>query len=149
MSSVGDGIVAKQIQDVMANSHLYGWEFESVSEHRFRVTLAANNGDAYQIEVDYEGFPGLPPAFHWRDIQTGELDEPASTPNQYNYFHGSGKICAPWNRLASGEGGPHQEWQLANWQSNPYTKGTTTLSAMILRIHTELKSSSYKGRRAC
>ena len=148
MPTVGDGIVTKQIRAVMENSHLYGWEFDSVGDHRFRVTLAANNGDAYQIEVDHEGFPGLPPAFHWRDPETGELDQSASSPTPYNYFHGSGKICAPWNRLASGEGGPHPEWEQAGWQSNPYTKGTTTLSAMILRIQTELKGSNYQGRRA-
>lgn len=147
MTAVRDGIVAKQVQDVIANSHLYGWEFESVGDHQFRIALATQNGDAYQIEVNYEGFPGLPPAFHWRDMRTGELDQLISSPNPYNYFHGSGKICAPWNRLASGEGGPHQEWELAAWQSNPYTKGTTTLSAMILRIHIELKSDNYQGRQ--
>ena len=147
MPTVGDGIVAKQIEDVEANSHLCGWEFENVGDYRFRITLAANDGDTYQIEVDFEGFPGQPPAFHWRDKETGELDQLASSPRPYNYFHGSGKICAPWNRLASGEDGPHKEWVLADWLSNQYTKGTTTLSAMILRIQTELKSDLYQGRR--
>ena len=147
MPTVGDAIVAKQIEDVKANSHLYRWEFARVGEYRFRVTLAANNGDAYQLEVDYQGFPGQPPAFHWRDPGTGKLDQLAASPTPYNYFHGSGKICAPWNRLASSGDGPHKEWVLANWQSNPYTKKTTTLSAMILRIQTELMREDYQGRR--
>ena len=147
MPTVSDGIVAKQIEDVEANSHLYRWEFARVGGYRFRITLAANDGDTYQVEVDYEGFPGQPPAFHWRDEDTGKLDQPASSPAPYNYFHDSGKICAPWNRLASSEDGPHKEWVLADWQSNPYTMGTTTLSAMVLRIHTELMRDRYKGRR--
>ena len=147
MAAVGDSIVAKQLQDVRELSPYYGWEFESVGDHRFRIALAAKNGDTYQIEVNYEGFPGQPPAFHWRDMQTGKLDQLISSPNPYNYFHGSGKICAPWNRLASGEGGPHQEWELASWQSNPYTKNTTTLAAMILRIQTELQSDKYQGHQ--
>ena len=79
--------------------------------------------------------------------KTGALDQLASSPIPYNYFHDSGKICAPWNRLASNEDGPHKEWVLADWQSNPYTMGTTTLSAMVLRIHTELMRDRYKGRR--
>ena len=147
MPTVSDGIVAPQVEDVIANSHLYGWEFEQVDNHRFRVTLTAITGDDYQVEVDYTAFPGLPPAFHWRNKETGELDQLASSPNSYNYFHSSGRICAPWNRLASEEGGPHLEWVFAEWQSNPYTKGTTTLSAMILRIQTELRSESYCGRQ--
>ena len=147
MPTVSDAIVAKQIEDVISNSHLNGWEFEIVGDCRFRVSLTAKGGDSYQVEVDYKGFPGLPPAFHWRDKETGELDQLASSPKQYNYFHESGRICAPWNRLASGEGGPHQEWVLADWQSNKYTKGTTTLSAMILRIQAELMSDNYLGRR--
>ena len=57
MPTVSDGIVAKQIEDVEANSHLCGWEFAKVSAYRFRITLAANDGDTYQIEVDYEGIP--------------------------------------------------------------------------------------------
>ena len=147
MPTVSDGIVAKQIENVEANSHLYGWEFAKVDDYRFRIILAANVGDTYQLEVDYEGLPGQPPAFHWRDKETGKLDQLASSPRPYNYFHKSGKICAPWNRLASGGDGPHKEWVLADWQTNQYTKGTTTLSAMILRIQTELKSDEYNGRR--
>ena len=49
MPTVSDGIVAKQIEDVEANSHLCGWEFAKVGDYRFRITLAANDGDTYQI----------------------------------------------------------------------------------------------------
>ena len=149
MTAVGDSIVAKQIEHVIQNSHLYGWEFEEVGDYRFGITLTANDGDRYQVEVDYEGFPGQPPAFHWRDKATGELDQLASSPNQYDFFIKHGNIpviCAPWNRLAS-QVGPHNEWRLADWQSNERTGGTKTLSAMLLRIEVELKSDKYQGRQ--
>ena len=149
MTTVGDSIVAKQIEQVMENSHLYGWEFEVVGDYQFRITLTANDGDWYQIEVNYEGFPGQPPAFHWRDKATGELDRPDASPNQYDFFirhNDVPVICAPWNRLAS-EVGPHSEWSLAGWQSNERTGETKTLSAMLLRIAVELKSEKYQGRQ--
>ena len=55
--------------------------------------------------------------------ETGELDCLLDSPQPYGYFHGSGRICAPWNRLASMEDGPHPEWKRMNWQENPQTRG--------------------------
>jgi hypothetical protein len=37
----------------------------------------------------------------------------------------------------------------ANWQQEKQTKGTTTLAAMVLRLHHELRSARYRGRRQC
>ena len=39
------------------------------------------------------------------------------------------------------------KWKWANWRQQPETKGTVSLAAMILRIHHELRSDTYKGRR--
>ena len=144
--AVGDLLVEGQIADVEEVSEARGWRFERVGSRVFRVCLTAHGGDVYQLEVDCEGFPTLPPAFHWRNQQTGRLDELADSPKPYNYFHPSGRVCAPWNRLASTEGGPHREWEHTGWQHNKRTKGTVTLAAMVLRIHHELRSPHYGGR---
>ena len=115
---------------------------------------------------DASGFHSLPKmrtAFNWRwSAITSQISLPQSTGAiraqeyltnsqtrriPYNYFHKSGRICAPWNRLASTEGGPHPKWKWANWRQQPETKGTVSLAAMILRIHHELRSDTYKGRR--
>ena len=57
-----------------------------------------------------------PAAFHWRNRETGQLDHNADTPEPYNFFYQTGQICAPWNRLASMDDGPHPEWVQANWK---------------------------------
>ena len=147
MTTVEDLIVEKQITELEDVAQVCTWPFERVGPRRFRVSLCARNGDVYQLEVDCEGYTSQPAAFHWRNPETGELDCLSDSPNRYDFFHKSGRICAPWNRLASMPGGPHLEWQRINWQENPRTKGTNTLAAMVLRIHHELCSSRYRGRR--
>ena len=149
MVVVDDLVVEPQIAAVEEIAQLHGWPFERVGPRCFRVSLSAQNGDVYQLEVECVGFPAEPAAFHWRNPVTGQLDDLVDTPAPYGYFHDSGRICATWNRLASMPGGPHPKWVKAGWQEQPRTKGTVALPAMVLRIHSELRCEDYKGRRGC
>ena len=147
MATVEDLIVDEQIGHLTEIAELHGWPLEHAGTRRFRVTLSARDGDQYQLEVGYDSFPMLPPAFHWRNPVTGELDQTTDAPSPFGFFHGSNRICAPWNRFASASGGPHTEWVPANWQEQEQTQGTRTLAAMVLRVHHELRSEQYSGRR--
>ena len=146
VTAVDDLIVEPQIEDVAQIARCHGWLFERVGERCFRLSSSARDGDVYQLEVDCDGFPVQPPAFHWRNPSTGNLDLPADAPRPFGFFHSSGRICAPWNRLASMPGGPHTEWVRSRWREQAETGGTTTLAAMVLRIHRELRSNQYRGR---
>ena len=151
MVAVDDLVVAPQVAEVEKIAQLHGWPFVRIGPRCFRVSLSAHNGDVYQLEVECVGFPALPAAFHWRNAETGQLDGRADAPAPYrrypNFFHDTGRICAPWNRLASTTGGPHERWEQASWQEQEETKGTVTLAAMVLRVHSELRSERYQGRR--
>ena len=153
MGTVEDLAVEREIEAVRENAQLHGWPFERVGSRCFRVTLRARSGDMFQIEVECDGFPAQPAAFHWRNQEAGQLDALADAPEPYNeghnFFYPTGRICAPWNRLASTEGGPHQEWAQSNWMQQAETKGTVTLAAMVSRLHHELRSQRYRGRRTC
>ena len=153
MPTVEDLVIEREIEAVRDNARLHGWPFEWVGPRCFRVTLSARNGDTYQTEIECEAFPVQPAAFHWRNPNTGQLDVLADAPEPYNvgnnFFFPTGRICAPWNRLASTEGGPHQEWVQTNWMQQAETKGTVTLAAMVSRLHHELRSQRYRGRRKC
>ena len=142
-----DLAIEQGIAEVAENAQLHSWAFDRVGPRCFRVALTAKTGDTFQLQVVCNGFPDIPPEFHWRNPDSGAVDDLADSPNPFNYFHGSGRICAPWNRLASTEGGPHQEWQWASWRQQPETMGTVSLAAMVLRIHHELCSDRYRGRR--
>ncbi len=147
VATVEDLVVDEQVDHLAQNAAAHDWPFERVGPRCIRVTLSARNGDQYQLEVDFDRFPVLPPSFHWRNPTNGQLDQPADAPSPFNFFHGSNRICAPWNRLASEAGGPHTEWVPANWQEQAETRGTLTLAAMVSRIHHELRSERYQGRR--
>ena len=147
MERVEDLIVESEISAVDENARLHGWAFERVGPRCFRVTLIARNGDEFQVEVECDGYPVRPAAFHWRNRKTGQLDDEADAPAPYSFFSYTGQICAPWNRLASIDNGPHPEWVQANWRQQAETRGTVTLAAMVSRIGHELQSGLYSGRR--
>lgn len=91
-----------------------------------------------------------PPAWHWYNADTKQIDQLRDTPKEVGFFHGSGVICAPWNRLAYksvDSRGPHDDWQIGDWRSNPQTGGCKTLGAMAQRIALELKLR-MQGRKA-
>ena len=145
--AVDDLIVEPQIRDVAEIAQRRDWPFEHVGPRCFRISLSAHNGDVYQLQVDCDGFPALPAAFHWRNPITGELDRPADAPKPYNFFHSTNRICAPWNRLASTPGGPHTGWIQANWKEQAETRAAVKLAAMVLRIYHELRTENYQGRQ--
>ena len=147
--TVTDLALDEQIRHVAEIAEQRGWPFERLGEVRFSICLPARDGTDYCVLVECDRFLDQPPAFHWFNTGTTQRDQPADTPTGGGYFHSSGRICAPWNRLAYAQvdpKGPHSDWQLANWQTNASTGGTTTLAAMILRIYTELFGPNYRGR---
>ena len=153
MATVEDLVIEREIEAVRKNAQLHGLPFEWIGARCFRVTLTARNGDVYQIEVECDGFPSQPAAFHWRNQETGQLDVLADAPEPYqsgdNFFYPTGQICAPWNRLASTPDGPHPNWVQSNWMQQAETRGTVTLAAMVSRLHYELRSQRYRGRQQC
>jgi hypothetical protein len=150
MATATELMVAEQLEHVRQIAQLVeGWSFEQVDAVKFIIGLLARDQSWFWLFVDCELFTQQPPAFHWYNPQTKALDLPPDTPRGGSYFHGSGRICAPWNRLAYKECdpiGPHGDWQLSSWMTHEKTGGTITLAAMVLRIHFELQSPLYQGR---
>ena len=111
----------------------------------FTLILPAKDGSSIQSIAECSDYPVLPPAWHFRNPESGALDQPRDTPRGGSFFHSSGVICAPWDRLAYRPQGPHGDWQISDWRSNPKAGGTRTLCAMALRIAVELRGQ-YEGR---
>jgi hypothetical protein len=88
-------------------------------------------GDLFTAEVDFAGYPDLPPNIEFVDIATGERGTARLYPS---CFHSMPCVCARYNRKAYGDrGGPHGEWRLKDWQDP--TSGAavrTTGFAMII-----------------
>lgn len=149
MVTVTELAISEQVRHVAEIAAQRAWHFEQVDEIRFYICLPARDGTHYGVLVECDRFLEQPPAFHWYNRETKQCDEPADTPCGSGYFYSSGRICAPWNRLAYKQidpQGPHSDWQLANWRTNEKTGGTTTLAAMVLRIYIELNGRHYAGR---
>jgi hypothetical protein len=144
-------IYTEQLDDLRKIAMSRKWDFIELEDVRFILGLPARDNSRLALFVECDRFPVVPPAWHWYNAETKAMDQPGDTPTGGNFFHGSGCICAPWNRLAySSEAakGPHSDWMLANWMTNPNTRQCTTLSAMALRLYVELQSERYRGRMA-
>jgi hypothetical protein len=126
-----------------------GWPLHLLDSTTYVVSLPARDNTWFHLSIECDRYKEQPPAFNWYNPETEQKNHNPDTPKGSGYFHGSGVICAPWNRLAYKQcdpRGPHRDWGLANWITNPNTGQTTTLSAMVLRISVELMSQRYQGR---
>ena len=127
-----------------------GWKLERRDAVEFVLGLPAHDDSWFWLLCRCDRYPAIPPAWHWYDPEIQEVDRPEDTPTGGGFFHGSGVICAPWNRLAyksEDPRGPHGDWTIGNWRGEPKTGACRTLAAMALRIGKELRSSTFGGRR--
>ena len=136
------------LREVAAHRH---WDLTRTDGPGFILALPARDGSLFSLNVICTDYPTLPPIWGWYNQETETSHQPSDAPKgDGGYFHGSGRICAPWNRIAYRQEdpkGPHKDWQLANWLSNPKTNGCTTLAAMALRMAVELVSPRFRGRQ--
>lgn len=145
MGAMGELAFEEQFGHLAENASSRDWSLERA----LILGLNARDNSRFWLLVDCGEYPTLPPAWHWYNPEKGLLDHPADTPKGGTFFHSSGRICAPWNRLAYKKidpHAPHGDWDLSNWIVNPKTGKCNTLSAMALRIHVELNSAHYQGR---
>lgn len=145
MPTAAELVLGEQLGELQEIANSRQWEFERA----FIIAMPARDGSRFWLLVDCGGYPALPPAWHWYNPKTRALDQRVDTPNGGGFFHSSGRICAPWNRLAYKKvdpEGPHDDWDQASWMSNPNTGKCTTLAAMALRIFVEMNSERYQGR---
>lgn len=149
MATVTDLVFAEQFGHLREVAEHRDWPLRQIDGPGFELALPARDGSRFGLKVLCDGYPGTPPAWRWWNPETGACDQAADTPRGSGYFHSSKRICAPWNRLAYkqvDDQGPHGDWQLSTWMTNPKTGSCTTLAAMALRIAVELQGSRYQGR---
>jgi len=150
MASVEEVIEQEEIAHLRELASQREWLFEHRGSRIFLLGLPARDTTWFHLLVDYQDYRGQPPAWHWSDESGTVLDASKDTPKGTGFLHSSGRICAPWNRLAYTQvdpKGPHRDWNLAGWESNPKTRKCRTLSAMALRVYVELNSNRCLGER--
>lgn len=152
MPTAGDLLYASEVDVLTSVAAARDWPLRTLSARSFLLGLQARDERWWYLLVDCEEYKATPPAWHYSTPEGTDLDSAKVTPKgKGGYFHGSGRICAPWNRLSYkviDAAAPHGDWELANWLSNPKTGGCRTLLAMALRMHVEFNSVRYLGRQA-
>lgn len=143
-------VIQPELQALQEVAKERGWLFRQETEHEFVLGLGRGT-EQFFLRVDLTDYRATPAAWHWYNPQTSALDQSQDTPRGGTFFHSSGVICAPWNRLAYksvNSKGPHGDWDIrGNWVAHANTGGTRTLVAMALRIDHELQLN-FAGRLA-
>ena len=151
MATVTDLVFDEQFGHLLEVAAHRPWDLTRIDGPGFILALPARDRSLFFLNVTCSDYPALPPIWSWYNQETKMCHQPSDIPKgEGGYFHGSGRICAPWNRIAYRQEdpmGPHKDWQLANWLSNPKTIGCTTLAAMALRMAVELVSPKFRGRQ--
>ena len=151
MATVTDIVFAEQFGHLREVAENKRWALSRTDGPGFILALPARDESRFTLQVICSEFPTLPPIWNWYNPVTNACNEASDTPKgKGGYFHGSGKICAPWNRIAYKQvdaAGPHDDWELSTWMSNPNTNGCTTLTSMAVRMAVELSSPRFQGRR--
>jgi hypothetical protein len=111
--------VEEELPGVKSYAARHNWEIEW-DKDALILTFAGqhpNDGTKIQVVADLQGYRALPPAWLFRDPSTTTHEKiffpkPGTGRGiQGSIFHGSNRICAPFNRLAYREhGGPHSNW---------------------------------------
>lgn len=153
MASVADLELADELRQLEEIATSRGWPFTRLGEDKFLLGLPAQDKSMFWQLCEHDRYPVMPPAWHWSNSDGTQLDQPKDTPLENGGFlHGSGVICAPWNRLAYNTvdpRGPHgSDWQIGDWRNNQYTLSCKTIPAMVLRIYYELQKKPFRGRKA-
>jgi hypothetical protein len=149
MPTVAELSLDEEFAPLEENAALKGWKLGRRGACEFVLGILARDDSWFWLLCRCDRYPAMPPAWHWLNPETMEYDRPQDTPKGGGFFHGNGVICAPWNRLAyksEDPRGPHNDWTIGNWRAEPKTGACTTLSAMALRVATELRASTYEGR---
>lgn len=150
MTTAAELTVISELAALRENAALLRWTVNQIDPTTFVIGFTAQDRSKFWCKVSCDGYKAQPPAWHWFNPETDAVDQNKDIPNKGGFFHGAGVICAPWNRLAYktvDARGPHDDWSLGDWLTNPKTGACRSLSAMALRIHHELQSG-MKGRMA-
>jgi len=151
MVTVSACVLEEELRALREVAAARGWVLELRSETSFVLGMRARDGSMFWLLVLCDRYPSVPSAWQWYNHETGAVNEAKDTPKGGGFFHGSGRICAPWNRFAyksEDAMGPHSDWDLAAWPTNPKTGQCKSLAAMALRIYVELQKASFAGRLA-
>ncbi len=150
MTTLAELSVDAEFGQLGENARLMGWTLERTAPTSFILGLPAGDSSWFWLNCLCDRYPAEPPAWHWYNPSTKNLDQREDTPKAAGFFHSNGIICAPWNRLAYSavdSRGPHGDWVIGDWRGNPKNGACRNLSAMALRIAHELRVN-LQGRIA-
>lgn len=145
MATATELIVAEewhQLRDLAENQD--GWTLTVLGTETFLFGMPRKDGGELWVHCQADQYPTLPPIWRWCGPDGTMIDDPRVTPvGGSSFFHGNGVLCVPWNRLAYSQvdsRGPHGDWTIGDWKSNPHNRECKTLAAMAIRIAVEARA---------
>lgn len=148
--------VEGQLQALKNTAEHFGWSFRWVPEKLYLEFERESGGTRRRLRAIVRDCPVKPPAWEFLDasgvrLSGSEQIPGAPLPNgKASIFHGSGVICAHFNRLAYEPGGPHaKKWVIEEWKRVPRAGQVValTLGEMLAAITAHLHAAESDAER--
>lgn len=146
------GQVKAELQACASDLRRFGWEISAIDEDNqtFSVKMSSRiDSEIYIVQFRFDDYREIPLYIEFIDPQTNQPGTKNAYPSSTDsFFHTNPVICHPCSRKAYKVfGGPHEDWSLTGWESNPKTGALKNIRAISTAIHTRINDSSiYKGR---
>src|SRR5207245_5739973 len=131
MATATELIVAEELRHLEELAENEGWTVTALNSESFLLGVPRKNGGELWMQCEADQYPALPPIWRWCGAHGTMVNDPRMIPvGGSSYFHSNGVLCAPWNRLSYptiDSRGPHGDWTIGDWKSNPQTRACTTL----------------------
>ena len=156
-TSISIKVVKSELEACSDYAKKCGWLISDIDESNlsFNVEMTSPiDGEVYILNVAFSDYPELPLILDFIDPTTNVLGSRKAFPNSDDtFFHKRNPpfICSPCSRKAyrdfDGVKGPHGDWKMIGWSTNPKTGGLVDIPNILRTIYTRISNEKkYKGR---
>ena len=153
--SISIAQVEQEISDCLAYCKRFGWEISEIDKIQLKFTVrmvSPVDNEVFVLEVGFIDYNQLPLILDFIEPGTGTKGSLKACPKYEGdtFFHQNGLICSPCSRRAykvfNDLNGPHTDWTMSGWQTNPQVGSLTSIPAILLAIHSRIVDKlNYKG----
>lgn len=138
-----------------SRAELLKWDLSAdVEALSIRVVFEAADRERFILVGEFDDYKEKPPILEFEEPGTGVRGTPKAypkgLPGKDSFFHSTGPcICAPFSRKAYKD--VHKDWNFTDWMTSRASdfdwSKHSTMSGMLLLIHTRLVHPEYYGGR--
>jgi len=151
--SISIDIVNRELAECILDAARYNWDISPIDDDQmsFQVRMVSPiDKEPYVIQFEFRDYREKPLLIEFIDPKTNLPGTKQAYPRSRSngFFHSMPCICHPCSRKAYAQfSGPHQDWTLTGWETNPKVGTLTTIRAILRAINARITDPELYGGR--